>query len=173
MTVEDADDFEIFYTTEHVSLVLFLHKQGASWEDAWDFTQHAFLEAYRRWDKISNPRAWLRTTASHAYWRQKHREIEDVMRAVRAGCLPRPYWSNLNLADEQKKVYEAIASLPPRQREVMAWAYDGYAPTEIAECIDLSPAAVRSNLHQARTKLKRLLALSPDSDNPEWKRGTA
>jgi RNA polymerase sigma-70 factor (ECF subfamily) len=45
--------------------------------------------------------------------------------------------------------------LPLNQRQVMAWTYDGYQPTEIAALLGKDPATVRSTLRDARAALKR------------------
>ena len=41
------------------------------------------------------------------------------------------------LGPEQAAVLEALRLLPGRQRQVMAWAYDGYTPAEIATFLRL------------------------------------
>jgi DNA-directed RNA polymerase specialized sigma24 family protein len=46
-----------------------------------------------------------------------------------------------------------LRSLPAAQREVMAWTYDGYRPTEIAALLGKPPATVRSLLRDARAAL--------------------
>jgi DNA-directed RNA polymerase specialized sigma24 family protein len=52
----------------------------------------------------------------------------------------------------------STSSLPPRQRQVLAWHYDGYSNIEIAKILGLTDKAVAANLYQARQALKRLLA---------------
>jgi RNA polymerase sigma-70 factor (ECF subfamily) len=51
--------------------------------------------------------------------------------------------------------------LPQRQREVMAWHYDGYSPREIADLLGVPDDAVRSSLYQARKNLKARLSGQP------------
>jgi DNA-directed RNA polymerase specialized sigma24 family protein len=36
----------------------------------------------------------------------------------------------------------------------MAWTYEGATPTEIADALQITTAAVRSNLYKARTTLR-------------------
>jgi DNA-directed RNA polymerase specialized sigma24 family protein len=40
--------------------------------------------------------------------------------------------------------------LPPRQRQVLAWTFDGFKPSEIAAELGLKPEVVRANLKKAR-----------------------
>jgi RNA polymerase sigma factor (sigma-70 family) len=45
-----------------------------------------------------------------------------------------------------------------RQRQILAWTYDGATPTEIAAELDMHPATVRSTLRNVRAALRRLRA---------------
>ncbi len=57
---------------------------------------------------------------------------------------------------EVQMVLNAMSKLPARQRQVMAWYYDGYSAVEIAENLGMPVATVRSNLRHARETLRRL-----------------
>ena len=64
-------------------------------------------------------------------------------------------------------VLEAIKRLPPAQRRVMAWSFDGYSPAEIAAILGEDALTVRSNLRHARRQLAESLAVAqrvPPSD---------
>lgn len=45
-----------------------------------------------------------------------------------------------------------------KQREVLAWTYDGATPAEIAAELGMDPATVRSTRRNARAALRRLRA---------------
>jgi RNA polymerase sigma-70 factor (ECF subfamily) len=45
-----------------------------------------------------------------------------------------------------------------RQRQILAWTYDGATPAEIAAELGMHPATVRSTLRNARAALRRLRA---------------
>lgn len=64
------------------------------------------------------------------------------------------------LRDQACTVLAALASLPPKQREVMAWHIDGFGSAEIAATLHIDPAAVRQNLIKARRSLKKKLGIS-------------
>jgi RNA polymerase sigma factor (sigma-70 family) len=64
------------------------------------------------------------------------------------------------LADQERFVLAALAGLPGKQRQVMAWSMDGFSPGEIAQVLGEEPAAVRQNLRRARQNLKRQLGIS-------------
>ena len=158
--------FECFYRAEHVRLIRFLRKLGASWEEAWDISQHCFVKALKCWDSLRDPPSWIRTTIVREYRRIQARRADELARSLRGGWEPRPHFDRLDLHSQEAGVYAAIANLPPRQAEVMALTYDGYTPTEIAQILSdvypaedgMTAAAVRASLYQARVKLKRLLS---------------
>jgi RNA polymerase sigma factor (sigma-70 family) len=145
-------EFEACYRNEFLPLVKFLMRLGLSDHDAADAAQSAFLEAYRCWQQIRNPRAWLRRVAPRFHKRLPERPVEDVA----IGDQPR-LSDSLEIREQTRRVMAALRRLPPHQREVMAWTYDGFNPTEIAQELGYEPAAVRKNLQRARENLKRLL----------------
>jgi RNA polymerase sigma-70 factor (ECF subfamily) len=51
-----------------------------------------------------------------------------------------------------------------RQRQILAWTYDGATPTEIAAELGMHPATVRSTLRNARAALRRLRAESGEQE---------
>jgi RNA polymerase sigma factor (sigma-70 family) len=71
-----------------------------------------------------------------------------------------PTASAVELRDEARTVLAALATLPPKQRQVMAWCIDGYTPAEIAREMGADPAAVRQNLAKARKNLKQVLGMT-------------
>lgn len=61
------------------------------------------------------------------------------------------------LPEEGRTVIGLLRRLPPAQRLVMAWYFDGYGPAEIAAILDKRPETVRSALRHARLRLRREL----------------
>ena len=61
------------------------------------------------------------------------------------------------LGPEQARILEILRLLPDRQRQVMAWTYDGYTPAEIATFLSLDSGVVRASFHKARAALKHHL----------------
>lgn len=163
--------FEQFYRTEQVRLICFLRSLGASWDGAWDISQDCFLTALQCWGHLTDPPTWIRTTAVRAYRRTQARRADELPRMLRGGWEPRPHFDEPGLRTEAARVFAAIASLPPRQAEVMALTCDGYRPKEIAQILSevypgeggITGDAVRASLHQARHKLKRLLAWTKEA----------
>lgn len=143
-------DFATVYRVEMPTLTRFVMKHGASPQEAADAAQEAFAQAYTSWDRIHHPSRWLRKVATRLYFR--HRFCEDL-----PGDLPdSQVLVNFELSTEERLVYEALYELPLRQRQVMAWHYDGYSAQEIAEELGIGEAAVRQNLCRARAKLQEI-----------------
>ena len=56
------------------------------------------------------------------------------------------------------QIRSAVASLPPRDREVIVLCYlEGNAPAEIARLLSLTPNTVEVRLHRARKRLRQRL----------------
>jgi RNA polymerase sigma-70 factor (ECF subfamily) len=158
-----------FYDREAKPLLGFLLKAGADVHLAADLVQASFEDAIRKWETISNPRAWLRTVATRKLWRAKHlkRSHEDPTGDLTDGeqLLPAGHRSQLlrpdamlEFSDERRRVMELIAALPRLQRMALAWHLDGYGTDEIATHLETTPAAVRQNLTRARTALKQKIS---------------
>lgn len=151
----ERPSFEEFYRAEMPLLVRFVRRYGADVHAATDAAQDAFTEAYPQWNTIENPRAWLRRVAGRIYYRKRLREtpVEEVPDR------PEIYQDPVEIGEQGARVYRALAALPERQRQVMAWHLDGYGSAEIAGELGITVAAVRQNLSRARRALKQSIGL--------------
>jgi RNA polymerase sigma-70 factor (ECF subfamily) len=155
--------FDQFYSKELAALIRFVRRYGADAHTAADVVQDAFTEAYRQWDSIENPHAWLRKVASRMYYRGLLCEIP----VQDAPDRPLIYEDTVEAGEQGRQVFEALAALPERQRQVMAWHLDGYSHAEIAAQLGISQAASRQNFHRARRALKLRFGLSHDEQEGE------
>jgi|SRR5215468_3549255 len=152
-------DFAVCYRREMPGLVWFVMSLGAGAEEAADAAQSAFAAAFAVWETIRYPAAWLRRVAQRAYYRQAvSREIPVETAPDQPGRLS--VTATVEFRDEAREVLAALAELPARQREVMAWYVDGFSPTEIARQLGTDPAAVRQSLAKARKNLKHRLEVT-------------
>jgi RNA polymerase sigma factor (sigma-70 family) len=152
-------DFAACYRREMPGVIWFVMSLGGSAEEAADAAQSAFAAAFTAWETIRHPAAWLRRVAQRAYYRQAaSREIP----VETAPDLPGPLSvsATVEFRDEAREVLAALAELPARQRQVMAWYVDGFTPAEIARRLGADPAAVRQSLAKARSNLKHRLAVT-------------
>lgn len=122
--------------------------------------QSAFSQAYPVWNRIRVPRAWLRTVAVRAYWRSAVPETPTDGPPELPDPASAPGATPVELGEQERLVLRALAGLPVKQRQVLAWTIDGYAPGEIAAVLGEDPAAVRQNLRRARRNLAATFEIS-------------
>src|SRR5437763_429822 len=108
------DEYTVCFTNERLPLVGFLMRVGASEQDAFDAAQDAFVEAYRCWERLTNPRAWLRTVALRHLPRRSEVPLDEQH------DVPDYRPDALRIADETRSVLDALRRLPMAQRQVMA-----------------------------------------------------
>ena len=154
--------FEAVYRAERSKLVRYLMSMGVGQHQADDAVQAAFARACDRWDTIRQPRAWLYKVALREFCRvqsgQARREIPAGDALPEAAAEPDAgYLVVLN--EEEELVRAALATLPDRQRQVMALTIAGFSPAEIAGELCCDPAAVRQNQVRARDNLARQLGI--------------
>src|SRR5438132_817247 len=65
--------FDTFFRTEYVRLVRLICGAGGTREEAEDAAATAMTSAYRSWTALTNPGAWVRTTALRYYVRRPDR----------------------------------------------------------------------------------------------------
>ncbi|MBO0808011.1 MAG: sigma-70 family RNA polymerase sigma factor, partial [Actinobacteria bacterium] len=130
------------YRQQFPGLVWFVMGLGAGAEEAADAAQSAFAAAFPAWETIRHPQAWLRRVAGRAYFRRAaSREIPVAAAPDAPG--PQLVPEDVEFRDEARRVLAALAVLPPRQRQMMAWHMDGFGPAEIARELGCDQAAVR------------------------------
>nr|BFE60486.1 sigma-70 family RNA polymerase sigma factor [Dactylosporangium thailandense] len=143
-------EFSLFYENDFPRLVAFLTVHGVPIATATDVAQEAMTEAFRQWDSLDAPRAWVRKVAARMWWRRAQRdEREAPTERLPEGEVI--LQSDVALEIEARHDFVALVKrLPMAQRQVIAWTYDGFQPTEIAAQLGKSPATVRSLLRKAR-----------------------
>jgi RNA polymerase sigma-70 factor (ECF subfamily) len=131
-----------------------------------DLTQETVLRAWRRQGILRNPRAarvWLFRILVNL-WRDQLRRSR--LPVARAGPLAQeqpsrspPPDRKAAEQDDLRRVLEAVAALPPRQREVLhLGACEGLSAGEVADVLGISPDAVKASLCLARQRLRHQLS---------------
>jgi RNA polymerase sigma factor (sigma-70 family) len=128
-------------------------------DDAWSEAFLAAMKAYPELPADANVEAWLVTIA--------HRKAIDITRASarRAILVPdtpdRPMPTN---DDHHFELTEAVAALPTKQRQAVAYHYLAGLPyAEIAALLDSSAAAARRAAADGIATLRR--TYSPDTES--------
>lgn len=151
--------FPDFYRSGIPGLVAFVMWLGAGAEEAADIAQETMTRAWQNWKGIRHPRAWVRIVASREYSRRIVACHDELTAEIPSRLLGPGMAADeaAMLGPEQARILEILRLLPDRQRQVMAWTYDGYTPAEIATFLGLDSGVVRASLHKARAALKHHL----------------
>ena len=142
-------EFSAFYRGNIRALIGFLINHGAGVQVAADMAQEVMTDAYRNWERIVYPKAWVHKAVSRALVRKRssvEEPVDDVPEPT--ALVPRP-----DVIAEWEAQYDALPllrSLPMKQRQVLAWTLAGFTPTDIADQLGLPAENVRANLKKAR-----------------------
>jgi RNA polymerase sigma factor (sigma-70 family) len=155
----EVTEFSKFYVENVPRLVAFLVCEGASVSDAADCVQETLIEALPPvWATLQYPYAWCRRVA---HWKacdlvQQRREAPFADPELAGSPLLAPGLDveNFEVRHEFLRWLTRLGS--DRQRQILAWTYDGATPAEIAAELGMRPATVRSTLRNARAALRRL-----------------
>ncbi|HEY0689412.1 MAG TPA: sigma-70 family RNA polymerase sigma factor [Kribbella sp.] len=155
--VAGSAGFDAFFALGFAPLVAFLQKAGIEREEAKDAAAEAMACAFQNWGGIAHPKAWVRAAAWRIATRQVQRQRDGLARAMVGDWTVAAHEddSQLRARDEYRWVLTVLSCLPAQQRLVMAWHLDGFDTSEIADCLGISAASVRSHLRFARQRLKQ------------------
>lgn len=115
-------------------------------EDAEQVVQDAFVGLYKRFDRVEQPAAYLRTSVVNGA-----RKILRRRRIVRR--TPRDLPTPADLGFDH--TFDAIRRLPSEQRALVALRYEQQlTDSEIATALSMPLGTVKSRLHRAITTLR-------------------
>jgi RNA polymerase sigma-70 factor (ECF subfamily) len=152
----EADDFEPWYREHYrrvyASVLLVCGDPAA----AGDATDEAFARALERWSrvkKMGSPAGWTFVVARNVARRAARRRARELSLYERPGIAP----------PVDVGLWDAVAALPPRERELIALRYVAQlTEPEIAATLGLAPGTIARGLHDARARLQRML--EPEED---------
>jgi RNA polymerase sigma-70 factor (sigma-E family) len=143
--------FVEFYEQRYAAMVRLAVALSGSSASAEDLVQDSFVRVHARWDRISDPSAYLRravVNACHsAHRRQKHEREVTALHAGEAVATLAP--------DE---LFDVLARLPYRQRAALVLRfYDGLSQREIAQVLECSQGTAASLVHRGLERLRKML----------------
>jgi RNA polymerase sigma-70 factor (ECF subfamily) len=143
-----AVDLREVFERSYRRLVVHLYGVVGNRGEAEDLVQDAFVRAAaagRRFERVDNPEAWLRTTAVNLH-RNRLRKLRNFGR-VRRDLAP----SELPGLETHAEVAEALRRLPDGQRQVVVLHYFADLPvSEVAATLHVAEGTVKSRLKRAR-----------------------
>lgn len=130
-------------------------------EDAEDAVQDAFLHAYRALHRFLPDQAfgaWLHRIVANASLditrRRKVRDADDLPETIAS-----PFRDPAEVDELRLRLRAALERLPERQRSVIVLHdVEGFKHSEIGKLLGIPEGTARSDLHYARSALRRLLA---------------
>ncbi len=162
----DQAAFLEVYERHRDAIFRFAYRLSGTVETAEDITHDCFLSLIRKPENYSAGRASLRTyllSAARNLWFKQLRRLgreseldelgDDDYEVVSKGPL-----TGVLDGELARKIQEAIAALPPLQREALVlFEYEGLALNEIASLVGTDTGAVKARLHRARERLRTTL----------------
>jgi RNA polymerase sigma-70 factor (ECF subfamily) len=158
MGARPVSSIDELFAAEYVRLVRSL---GVAFDpvDAADAVQEAFVQADRRWhelDEYDDPAGWVRRVALHRLLNgeRNRRRRAEILRTIRPVA-------EADLTDDLIDLRRAVTALPDRMRAAVCLHYLADLPVaDVAAALDVSEGTVKSNLHDARTRLREHLEVS-------------
>ncbi len=156
--------FEALYTAHHRTVLAYCSRR-ASRSDAWDAASEAFVVAWRRFEDVppsDEARAWLlgvayRVLANQRRSVQRRRRLfQRAEKTDHGELLPD---DQLIRNEEEAEVISALSRLRPPDREIIQLTlWEELSPTDIADLLGISRAAVDQRYSRAKRRLAGELA---------------
>ncbi|HTW21137.1 MAG TPA: RNA polymerase sigma factor [Mycobacteriales bacterium] len=156
--VDGAQPADALFRLHYAPLAGWCRRMVGDDEAAHDIAAEAFVRLLGRWTTVTDPRAYLYTTALNLVrdrWRRNERERAAIRKTVMTMTTAAPAPSS---APELRMVIE---SLPKRLQQVVVLHYFADLSVDaVAHALGVAPGTVKRDLYDARAKLQVLLAES-------------
>jgi RNA polymerase sigma-70 factor (ECF subfamily) len=150
--VDAAQPADALFRQHYAPLAGWCRRMIGDDEAAHDIAAEAFVRLLGRWTTVTDPRAYLYTTALNLVrdrWRRNEREraaLRKTASALSTAAAPAP---------ELRMVVEG---LPKRLQQVVVLHYFADLPVDaVAHALGVAPGTVKRDLYDARAKLLALL----------------
>lgn len=150
-----TDDSFAGWVQPHLAVLSAVGHRLVPAHDVDDVLQETLVRAWKRYQTFDpargTPRAWLIAIMLDRARRHRTRQRQDVW-GPETSTVPHRWTADLIDLDR------AITTLADRQRQVIVLHYLADLPVaEIADLLRISPGTVKSNLHDARARLRTRL----------------
>lgn len=149
-TPSRPESFDTVYRRERDRLVRVAHLITRSNGVAEELVHDVFLAAYRKWETINDPSAYL--------YRAVVNRSRSALRRLRLDVKHTSDVDPVVLPPEIDVVWEALAAIPTRRRTALVLRYyAGMTVPEIARVMGSRPSTVRSLVHRGYQSLRKEL----------------
>lgn len=160
------ETFDVFFALERDPVLGLAFALIGDRAVAEDVVQDAFLEAFRKWDRIAGfdqPGAWVRRVVANMSVSTFRRRRSELRMLTKLGA--RQNHVVPDLSPSTLAFWQAVRALPKRQAQVTALFYVEDRPiAEIAEILQMAEGTVKKHLHDGRKTLARTLELDEVND---------
>lgn len=163
----ELPDFDAWYQEQHPLVLAALTVASGRPDVAAEATDEAFVRAYARWERVrrmESPGGWLYRVALNDLRRRCRRQAveRELLRRRAAPSVSEPPPA------PEPHVWDAVRSLPTRQRTAVALRYILDLPEgEVARLMGVTRGAASASLTAARRRLETLLAEDDDGAAPD------
>lgn len=151
--------FDEFFQAHYERLLRVLFLAAGDRHEAEDLAQEAFVKVYERWDRvqgIDDPVGYLYRVALNTRRSRVRRLRVAAAKALRLRSGPAE--DQHQATEERLIVRRALSRLPDGQREALILVeWVGMTDAEAGRTLGVSPGAIRTRLHRARSALRELL----------------
>jgi RNA polymerase sigma-70 factor (sigma-E family) len=159
MRQEDEDRFADFVHAHSATLFRTAYLMTGDYQRAEDLLQTTLVRVYQRWprvDVMDRPVGYARkvlVSQVASWWRRRSSHELPLLDR------DEPAWGGrLDEVAEHQRVWQAVLSLPPRQRAVTVLRYyEDLSEADIADALAMAPGTVKSHSHAAARRLAGLL----------------
>lgn len=152
--------FAMFVRDRSPALYRYGYVLTGNTHDADDLVQEALIRLRGAWSRVrqhDDPIGYTRTIMARLHisaWRRRRREL------LRSSVPDAAVNDDFDRVDIHSEVWQALATLPPRQRAVLVLRYyENLTDAEIAETLGISRGTVRSQASRALDKVRGRLLL--------------
>ena len=159
MRQDEEDEFTGFVRAHSAALFRTAYLMTGDYQRAEDLLQTTLVRVYQRWARVKVmdlPVAYARkvlVSQTVSWWRKRSSGESALL------LRDEPDWRDpTEQVAEHQRVWQAVLSLPPRQRAVTVLRYyEGLSEAEIARTLAMAPGTVKSHSHAATRRLAVLL----------------
>lgn len=159
-------EFRAFFDTEFRSLRRIGYLLTSDWTEAEDLAQEAMVRVYRAWPRIrerERPAVYARAVLVNRHRSLLRRAKVEAKHAI--ARQPDPPVVTEGMGEDQIVVWDALSTLPRREREALVLRYYEDLPqAEIAKVLGIPVGTVKSLTHRALGRLR--VVLGPDVPIP-------